>query len=456
MKSIVLRLTYPAALLLSLAAFGSKLCGQGIPDPLTATPQQAADFLRKAGAVLTTNSDGKVVAFQMPETKRLHEQSWPYLARLTDLQDLDLGALSAQNHHLKNLRPLTRMRNLNLFGSPIDSIALENITSMQQLETLYLYRTFIDDAAITHITKLRNLKRLNLFDTFLSDKGLGQLAQCKQLRYLTIGNSHAGKFPESTFTTAGVERLRAALPDTQIFLWGTTDRHDTPTVFSNPNVPQRTAKRNVSLEPVKISPAENLATRVSGSDWPAFLGPTSDGKSTETGLLTNWNERLPKLRWHKSVGTGFAAPSIARGRLLLYHRVRTQDPKRRFIERLSCLHSESGNPLWHVDFATDYEDLSGYGDGPRSTPAVDGDRIFLLSPEGMLRCLQLVDGRLIWEVDLASEFKLNFIMYGVGSSPVVYGNQLIVAVGGKHESAGEVGVVAFDKRTGVLRLCVKH
>lgn len=441
------------SLLISLVVIGVDVGAQGIPDPKTATPQQAAEFLKRAGAVLTTDDQGRYVGFQMPETLGLHEQTWPYFARLVDLQDLDLGASSPQNHHLQYLRPLTKMRNLNLFGCPIDSIALKNITGMQQLETLYLYRTFIDDDAIVYIAQLKNLKRLNLFDTFLSDKGLQQLEQLKQLRFLTIGNSYAGKFPESSFTDAGVERLRKALPQTKIYRWGNTERHDTPVVVSQRSSKVRN-KKAASLSVAKVQVAENLATRQQGDDWSSFLGPSGDGKSTETGLLTDWNRQAPKLRWHQRIGTGFAAPSISKGRLLLYHRVRNEKPGFRFAERLSCMNAETGKLLWKIDYPTEYEDLSGYGDGPRCTPVIDGDRVYLLSPEGMLRCLQLVDGKSIWEVDLAREFELNFIMYGVGSTPIVHGNQLIVAVGGNHESVGEVGMVAFDKRTGVFRFGV--
>ena len=56
--------------------------------------------------------------------------------------------------------------------------------------------------------------------------------------------------------------------------------------------------------------------RVDGSDWPVFLGPTGDGKSSETGILKHWNEDGPALRWHMPVGEGYAAPSIADNRIL--------------------------------------------------------------------------------------------------------------------------------------------
>ena len=135
----------------------------------------------------------------------------------------------------------------------------------------------------------------------------------------------------------------------------------------------------------------------------------------------------------------------------LYQRVRNEGGKQRFSERLSCLHSETGEELWEVDFPTSFQDLGGYGDGPRSTPVIDGDRVFVLSPEGMLRCLQCVDGKKVWEVDLKADFDCDLINYGVGTTPVVFGDNLLVIAGGKLPEGKEATVVAIDKKTGVFQ-----
>lgn len=424
-----------------------------LPPAHLATTDQAATYLRRAGAILTEDEQGRIVRFQMPESLGLNVAAWPYIARLTDLRDLDLGALQATNDQLKHLQTLKNVRKLNLFGNPIDSVALQNIVRMQNLETLYLYRTFVDKEGIAWIVQLKNLKRLNLFDTFMDDQALSLLEQCQQLRHLSIGNSKAGNFPESFFSKAAINRLRKSLPNTKITKWGDTEQLDRPLVLPTDSTaarPPSTTKLTLS----EIKPADDLATRDSGEDWPTFLGPTQDGRSTETGLHLNWQQRLPEVAWHHRVGTGFAAPSVSRGRLLLYHRVRTKDADHRFAERLSCWHAESGDAIWNVDFPTSYEDLNGYGDGPRSTPVIDGDRVYLLSPQGKLRCLQIVDGQTVWEVDLVSQLGLQLATYGVGTTPVVHGKQLLVIVGGEHPKTGKTGVAAFDKLTGIFKFNV--
>ena len=427
---------------------------------------RVAKLLSDRGAVLTKDADGKIIAFQLPESLALSEAAWVYLEKLPDLQDLDLGAQHLGNDALKHVGKLTELRSLNLFGNPLDSISLTHITGLNKLETLYLYRTFIDDKGIESIAQLKSLERLNMFDTFLTDAGLDRLGTCKQLKHLSIGNSKAGNFPKSFFTPAGIKRLRKNLPETNITYWGQDDnRLDLPAVIGESKDTNSDPRYKPNISTPKVKAAPNLAKRQNGFDWPTFLGPNGDGKSMERGLNLNWYDKPPKLAWHKKIGTGYAAPSISNGRLLLYHRVRNVNGDKengRFLERLSCLHSETGKTTWEVDFPTDYADLNGYGDGPRSTPVIDGHRVYLLSPKGMLRCLQIVDGKTIWSADLKAQFNCDLISYGVGTTPVVYGNQLLIIAGGKpanesddkgadEKSKFEAGVVSIDKLTGVFQ-----
>jgi len=363
-----------------------------------------------------------MVAFQMPENRGLSGKAWPYLAMLTDLQDLDLGGMNLNNDRIETISNLTELRSLNLFGNPIDSFAMPYLANLQKLETLHLYRTRVDDEGLESLARLKNLKRLNVLDTLLTDKGLKKLGNFKQLTHLSIGNSKAENFSESSFTPAGIKQLRLDLPNTEITYWGTDDeKRDLPEVLSdaadldkaNADERERRAKleaRNHQVTPMAIAAAPDLSTR-QGADWPSFLGINGDGKSPEKGLETDWSANPPKLLWHKKIGTGYAAPTISNGRLMLYQRIRNEGGEQRFKERLSCLHSETGEEIWKVDFPTDYEDLNGYGDGPRSSPVIDGDRVFLLSPEGMLRCLQCVDGKLIWNVDLKADFDCDLLNF---------------------------------------------
>jgi len=198
----------------------------------------------------------------------------------------------------------------------------------------------------------------------------------------------------------------------------------------------------------------DLGTRKAGSDWPCFLGPTHDGKSDEKGLVPRWPAEGPRVVWQRELGEGYAICSVARGRLYQFDRVGNK-------ARLVCLKSETGEELWKFEYANEYEDMYGYGPGPRCCPVLDGERVYLFGVEGMLLCLRAADGRKIWEKDTAREFSVAQNFFGVGSTPLVEGDLLIVQVGGSPSGgpgiqSGEVkgagsGIVAFDKKTGELK-----
>jgi outer membrane protein assembly factor BamB len=206
------------------------------------------------------------------------------------------------------------------------------------------------------------------------------------------------------------------------------------------------------------APAEDLppdlGNRTAGSDWPRFLGPSGTGVSPETGILTTWPRGSLRLVWKTQTGSGYGMPSISRGRLFLFDRHGNQ-------ARLSCLHSETGEPLWKFEYPTDYEDFYGYNNGPRCCPVVDGNRVYIYGPEGMLHCVRAVDGKPLWKVDTAADFGVVQNFFGVGSTPVVEGDLLIAQVGGSPPGSGlspsltqkgnGSGIVAFDKYTGKVR-----
>jgi outer membrane protein assembly factor BamB len=127
---------------------------------------------------------------------------------------------------------------------------------------------------------------------------------------------------------------------------------------------------------------------------------------------------------------------------------------------VTAYRSETGEELWKFDYATNYEDLYNYNNGPRCCPVVDRDRVYIFGPEGMLHCLRAEDGKLIWAVDTRATFGVVQNFFGVGSTPVVEGDLLLVQVGGSPPGTGEVsmdqqgngsGLVAFDKFNGKVR-----
>jgi outer membrane protein assembly factor BamB len=201
----------------------------------------------------------------------------------------------------------------------------------------------------------------------------------------------------------------------------------------------------------------DLGTRKQGVDWPRFLGPTGDSKSPESGLPPNWSADGPRLVWQLKLGTGYCSPSVSRGRIFVFDRVANEC-------RLRCLESETGKPLWESKYESDYEDNFSYDTGPRSSPVVDEDPVYTFGPEGVLRCVNVVDGQQIWRIDTADKFHVVQNFFGVASTPVVEGDLLIVLIGGSpadtHPIAADrldqvkgnaAGIVAFDKRTGTVR-----
>ncbi|MCS6850757.1 MAG: PQQ-like beta-propeller repeat protein [Gemmataceae bacterium] len=221
--------------------------------------------------------------------------------------------------------------------------------------------------------------------------------------------------------------------------------------LSHPNgpAPQPLGDSNAASDNVP-----DLRTRKTGSDWPGFLGPFGNGVSPEKGILAPWPERGLRIVWQLKLGSGYAMPSISRGRLFHFDRHLDQ-------ARLRCLHSETGQHLWTFQYPTNYEDYYGYDDGPRCCPVVDGDRVYLHGVEGMLHCLRVTDGQLVWKVDTKKDFGVVQNFFGVGSTPVVEGDLLIVQVGGSPPTDATApredlkgngsGVVAFDKYTGKVR-----
>ena len=172
-------------------------------------------------------------------------------------------------------------------------------------------------------------------------------------------------------------------------------------------------------------------------DWPRFLGPTADNHSAETGLLDRWSSNGPPIVWHKPVGAGYSAPSIRDGLLVLHHRVKTE-------EVVEAMEAATGKPLWRHGYPSQFIDPFGYNNGPRCTPLLTSNRCYTFGAEGRLVCLDLKSGKLVWERDTAREWEIPPAFFGVGSTPLLEGDRLMVMVGGQTNA----GVVALDAATG--------
>lgn len=174
----------------------------------------------------------------------------------------------------------------------------------------------------------------------------------------------------------------------------------------------------------------------SAADWPQLLGPKRDSHSAETGLLDAFPEKGPEVAWEREVGEGYAGVVVAGGKAILFHRVGNEDV-------LEAVDAKTGKPAWKYATKTTYSDGFGKGNGPRATPTVAGGKVYTLAANGTLTCVSLKDGKKVWDKALLSAYEVPDSYFGVGTSPLVEGDLLLVNVGGSG-----AGVVAFNKDTG--------
>lgn len=179
-----------------------------------------------------------------------------------------------------------------------------------------------------------------------------------------------------------------------------------------------------------------LTAAASAADWPNWLGPHRNGSSPETGLLTTWPTEGPKVLWTAKGGDGYSSIAVAGGRAITL-------VQRGGKEVVLALDAVKGTELWQTPIATAYKNM--YGNGPRSTPTIEGDVVYVTGVTGALACLGVKDGTILWQHDLLKEFGGKNISWGLSASPTVEGQHVLAVPGGKG-----AGVAAFDKKTGKL------
>lgn len=178
------------------------------------------------------------------------------------------------------------------------------------------------------------------------------------------------------------------------------------------------------------------ATVAQAGDWPQWLGPHRDGSSSET--VAAWKD-APKVLWRQPVGEGNSSPVVAQGRVFVHAKVKDKDE-----EQVTAFDATTGKLLWQtVQPRAAFKSL--YGNGPRATPAVQGDRLYTFGITGVLHCLETRLGKPVWEVNTLKEFGADNLFFGMSCSPLVEGNHVLVNVGGQGAS-----VVAFDQDTGTV------
>ena len=184
---------------------------------------------------------------------------------------------------------------------------------------------------------------------------------------------------------------------------------------------------------------------LSANDWPQWRGAERLGIWTETGILREFPDEGLKVKWRTPVNGGYAGPAVADGRVFVLDYVETEPRTMDGTERILALDEETGEVLWTHEWTTTYRMLMfTYATGPRATPTVDGERVFVTGSTGRILCLDAATGAVIWEKDTAAEYDTSIPVWGTSSAPLVDGDRVILLVGGEPDAL----VMAFDKHTG--------
>ena len=170
-------------------------------------------------------------------------------------------------------------------------------------------------------------------------------------------------------------------------------------------------------------------------EWSQWRGANRDGVSAETGLLQDWPKPGPPLAWKiAGAGNGYSSFSTSNGRLYTLG-------ARSGMEYVLAFDRATGKKVWETPNGRKYE--NDRGDGPRSTPTVDGDRLYVFGGSGDLTCLENATGKKIWSINLVQKFGGVNPYWGYSESPLIVGDRILVNAGGKRAS-----IVAVSKADG--------
>ena len=178
--------------------------------------------------------------------------------------------------------------------------------------------------------------------------------------------------------------------------------------------------------------------------WPGLWGPTGDGRADASARLPAGATLRVREAWRRPLGSGFSAIAVAGGRGYTAFSDGAH-------EQAVAFDPATGRELWRADLGETYRGHDGSKDGPASTPATDGERVFIVGRNGRLVALHAASGQVAWQHDLPTELGAPAPFYGFTTSPLVNGAHVIVQAGGEKSS-----LVAFDRVRGTVAWAAAH
>ena len=168
-------------------------------------------------------------------------------------------------------------------------------------------------------------------------------------------------------------------------------------------------------------------------DWPRWRGANYDSKSLMKGIRKNWTGGLKKVWEVKGLSPGtatYSAPCVKGNKLVVMGR-------HGGVDQLFCFDADKGGkPLWIAEFTTGGGSDYGWGDGPQSTPCIDGDKVYFASRFGNFLCASMADGKILWRMPIRTD------NHGYGAAPLVWDDLVILPLGENRPLA------AYKKDTG--------
>jgi outer membrane protein assembly factor BamB len=197
-------------------------------------------------------------------------------------------------------------------------------------------------------------------------------------------------------------------------------------------------ERIAELEKAKLGESAIGLVGATDAVWPQWRGPKRDGISLETDFLVEWPKEGPPKLWEHSVGAGYSSMAVANGRVCTM----MQDGDN---EVVVCWDAVSGKEVWRFAYPASFKEP--HGDGPRSTPTMEGNRIYTVGATGVMHCLEVDPTgnkvKSVWSKNLVEEYDASVPQWGVAFSPLIL-DDLVYAVPGGPGAC----LVALNKNTG--------
>jgi len=174
-------------------------------------------------------------------------------------------------------------------------------------------------------------------------------------------------------------------------------------------------------------------------DWPDWRGANRDGVWTETGIVKKFDSESLRAKWSVPVGSGYSGPTVSNGKVYLSDLIKQPSQ----TEGALCFDEKTGVKIWEFRYPCEYTGV-GYPAGPRASVVIDDGKAYSLGTMGNLFCFDAVNGTVIWQKDLNTEYEIRMPTWGISATPLITSDKIILQISGSNNAC----VIALDKNTG--------